>query len=69
MYNYIFSYPNNAFESCLYFDPSAPAGNRISKIADMNYIRDLHSFVAANGKLYAIGGWVEISHIFIPNIC
>ena len=54
MYHYIFS--DEVSRSCLCFDPSAPADSRISRIADMNYVRDLHSLVAANGKLYAIGG-------------
>ena len=67
MYHYIFR--DGILKSCLCFDPSAPVGNRISRIADMNYAREDHSLVAANGKLYAIGGWAEILHIFIPNIC
>ena len=58
MYHYIFSY--EVLKSCLCFDPSAPADSRISQIADMNYARSDHSLIAANGKLYAIGGWVEI---------
>ena len=68
MYHYIFS-GGNPLKSCLCFDPSAPGDSRISRIADMNYERYCHSFVAANGKLYAIGGWAEILHIFIRNIC
>ena len=43
-------------KSCLRFDPSAPVDSRISRIADMNYKRENHSLVVANGKLYAIGG-------------
>ena len=66
MYHYIFS--GGALESCLCFDPSAPVDSRISRIADMNYARCYHSLVAANGKLYAIGGWAEILHIFIRDI-
>ena len=54
MYHYIFS--NGTLKSCWCFDPSAPADSRISQIADMNYARHDHSLVAANGKLYAIGG-------------
>ena len=52
-------------KSCLCFDPSAPAGSRIFQIADMNYARYYHSLVVANGKLYAIGGWVKIDTKFI----
>ena len=44
------------FKSCLCFDPSAPVDSRISRIADMNYGRSSHPLVAANEKLYAIGG-------------
>ena len=66
MYHYIFS--GHLFKSCLYFDPSAPVDSRISRIADMNYERFDHSLVVANEKLYAIGGWAEILHVFIPNI-
>ena len=54
MYHYIFS--DGVFKSCLCFDPSSPVDNRISKIDDMNYARYNHSLIAANGKLYAIGG-------------
>ncbi|PAV71843.1 hypothetical protein WR25_12467 [Diploscapter pachys] len=43
-------------KSCLCFDPSAPVDNRISRTADMSYARHRHSLVAANGKLYTIGG-------------
>ena len=68
MYHYIFSY-KNAFKSCLCFDPSAPVGSRISRIADMNYARMTSSLIVANEKLYAIGGWAEILQIFIRNIC
>ena len=68
MYHYIFS-GINALKSCLCFDPSAPVDSRVSRIADMNYARLDHSLIFANGKLYAIGGWAEIFHIFIPNIC
>ena len=67
-YYYIFS-DGTALKSCLCFDPSAPDGSRISQIADMNHARAHHSLVATNGKLYAIGGWAGILHIFIPNIC
>ena len=67
MYHYIFS--GQRLKSCLCFDPSAPVDSRISPIADMNYERMKHSLVATNGKLYAIGGWAEILHIFIPNVC
>ncbi|PAV81866.1 hypothetical protein WR25_17308 isoform C [Diploscapter pachys] len=42
--------------SCGCFDPAAPEGNRIAEIADMNYGRYHHSLIAANDKLYAIGG-------------
>ena len=56
MYRYIFSDDNDIFKSCLCFDPSAPVGNRISPIADMNYAREKHSLIVANEKLYAIGG-------------
>ena len=59
MYHDIFSYLN-ILKSCLCFDPSAPVDSRISRIADMNYARYDHSLVVANGKLYAIGGWVKI---------
>ena len=52
--SYIFS--GQVFKSCLCFDPSTPIDNRISGVADMNYGRYNHSLVAANGKLYAIGG-------------
>ena len=69
MYHYIFSDDDDVLKSCLYFDPSAPVGNRISQIADMYCARYDHSLIVANGKLYAIGGWAEIWHIFIPNIC
>ena len=67
MYHYVFS-DDEVFNSCLCFDPSAPVDSRISLIADMNYTRHHHSLVVANGKLYAIGGWAEILHIFIQNI-
>ena len=56
MYYYIFSLDNNVLKSCLCFDPSAPVDSRISRIADMNYAREHHSLIVANGKLYAIGG-------------
>ncbi|PAV55929.1 hypothetical protein WR25_06046 [Diploscapter pachys] len=46
----------DALKSCLCFDPSAPVGSRISRIADMDYERQEHSLIVANGKLYAIGG-------------
>ncbi|PAV56686.1 hypothetical protein WR25_24107 [Diploscapter pachys] len=49
------NYPN-IFKSCLCFDPSAPDGSRVSRIADMNYARCFHPLIVANGKLYAIGG-------------
>ncbi|PAV82807.1 hypothetical protein WR25_21979 [Diploscapter pachys] len=45
-----------ALKSCLYFDPSAPVGSRISRIADMNHARHCHSLIVASEKLYAIGG-------------
>ena len=67
MYHYIFS--DKLLKSCLCFDPSAPVDSRVSAVADMNYAREQHSLIVANGKLYAIGGWAEILHIFIPNIC
>ena len=67
MYHYIFS--DEVYKSCLCFDPSAPADSRISQIAGMNYAREKHSLIVANEKLYAIGGWAEILHIFILNIC
>ena len=57
---HIFSNSHNVLKSCLCFDPSAPVDSRISQIADMNYARYLHSLVVANGKLYAIGGWVNV---------
>ncbi|PAV85455.1 hypothetical protein WR25_07000 [Diploscapter pachys] len=47
---------NGVLKSCLCFDPPAPVDSRISRIADMNYARINHSLVAANGKLFAIGG-------------
>ena len=60
MYHYIFSArifgDDNTFKSCLCFDPSAPVGSHLFGIADMNYSRNLHSLIVANGKLYAIGG-------------
>ena len=68
MHHYIFS-GYDVLKSCLCFDPSAPVESRISEIADMNYARHDHSLIIANEKLYAIGGWAEILHIFIPNIC
>ena len=49
-------FSGGTFKSCLCFDPSAPVDSRISPIDDMNYARLDHSLVAANGKLYAIGG-------------
>ena len=67
MYHYIFS--GGVSKACLCFDPSAPVDSRISRIADMNYGREYHSLIVANEKLYAIGGWAEILHFFIPNIC
>ena len=66
MYHYVFS--DNTLKSCLCFDPSAPVDSRISQIADMNYKRYDHSLIVATGKLYAIGGWAEVLHIFIQNI-
>ena len=60
MYHYVFSDYGSyggVLKSCLCFDPSAPpVDSRISQIADMNHARHHHSLVAANGKLYAIGG-------------
>ena len=56
MYHSIFSDEYDVFKSCLCFDPSAPVDSRISQIANMNYARYGHSLVAANGKLFAIGG-------------
>ena len=56
MYHYIFSDVDDAFKSCLCFDPSAPVESRISRIADMRFAEEDHSFIAANEKLYAIGG-------------
>ena len=67
MHHYIFS--GGILKSCLCFDPSAPVGSRISRIADMDYERYDHSLIIANGKLYAIGGWAEILYTFIRNIC
>ncbi len=55
MYHYIFSEGVDALKSCLCFDPSASVGSKISRIANMNYAREDHSLVVANGKLYAIG--------------
>ncbi|PAV92361.1 hypothetical protein WR25_12582 [Diploscapter pachys] len=56
---------SKTFKSCLCFDPSAPVGERIYRIANMNYARKDHSLVAANGKLYAIGGpEYEFFHLF-----
>ena len=55
MHHYIFS-GGGVLKSCPCFNPSASVGSRISQIADMNYERYHHSLVAANGKLYAIGG-------------
>ena len=69
MYHSIFSDEYDVFKSCLCFDPSAPVDSRISQIANMNYARYGHSLVAANGKLFAIGGWADILHIFIRNVC
>ncbi len=60
---------DNILKSCLCFNPSASVDSRIYKVEDMNYARRDHSLVATNGKLYAIGGWVEILYIFIRNIC
>ena len=60
MYHYIFSLDCGTLKSCLCFDPSAPVDSRISRIADMSYERCGHSLIVANGKLYAIGGWVKI---------
>ena len=68
MYYCIFS-GDEALKSCLCFDPSAPVDSRISRTADMNHERHLHSLVAADGKLYAIGGWAGILDIFILKIC
>ena len=62
MYHYIFS-GDEVFKSCLYFDPSAPVDSQIFQIADINYARNNHSIVVANGKLYAIGGWVNMFKI------
>ena len=67
MHHYIFR--RGVSKSCWCFDPSAPVDSRISQIADMNYARFHHSIVVTNRKLYAIGGWAEILHIFIRNIC
>ena len=67
MYYYIFS--GQILKSCLCFDPSAPVDNRISQIANMNYVRENHSLIVANGKLYAIGGWVKILYTLILNVC
>ncbi|PAV74148.1 hypothetical protein WR25_16488 [Diploscapter pachys] len=52
---------DDVFKSCLCFDPSAPVDGQISRIADMNYARNRHSLVVANGKLYAIGGFPKDS--------
>ena len=51
---------DKGLQSCLCFDPSVSVESRVSRIADMNCARSHHSLVAANGKLYAIGGvWVK----------
>ena len=69
MYHIFSEGDGEVLNSCLCFDPSAPVDSRISKVADMNYGRNKHSLIVADGKLYAIGGWIEILHIFIRNIC
>ncbi|PAV64877.1 hypothetical protein WR25_07439 [Diploscapter pachys] len=55
-------------KSCLCFDPSAPVGSRISRIADMNYTRYGHSLIVANGKLYAVGGFQRYRADFCNSI-
>ena len=55
MYHYIFS-GVDVLKPCLCFDPSALVDNRISRIADMNYAREDHSLIVADGKFYATGG-------------
>ena len=71
MYHYIFSGeafksclcfdPSAPFGSRIYRAVDIIYGNQLAsdkvfRIADMNYGRHDHSLVAANGKLYAIGG-------------
>ena len=63
MSHHIFS-DDGVLKSCLCFDPSAPVDNRISRIANMNYARYRHSLIVAKGKLYAIGGWAGILHLY-----
>ena len=55
-------------KSCIAFKPNANQSNgEIIQTADMNYPRWLHSLLSANGKLYAIGGYVFIEHLTLTD--
>ncbi|PAV64371.1 hypothetical protein WR25_20503 [Diploscapter pachys] len=60
----VFNHGDDRLKSCLRFEPSALVDRRISRIADMNSAKGVHSLVVASGKLYAIGGFKQ----FIPPI-
>ena len=51
-------------KSCIAFKLNANQLNgEIITIADMNYPRCKHSLLSANGKLYAIGGYIFIEYL------
>ena len=51
-------------KSCIVFKLNSNQSNgEIIQIADMNYPRWKHSLLPANGKLYAIGGYIFIEYL------
>ena len=59
-----FIFSGTALKSCIAFKPNDNQPNgEIIQIADMNYPRNRHSLLSANGKLYAIGGYVFIEYL------
>ena len=65
---FMFSWKSTSLKSCIVFKPNANQSNgEIIQIADMNYPRWYHSLLSANGKFYAIGGYVFIEYLILTD--
>ena len=63
----MFSY-KTILKSCIAFKLNSNQSNgELINIADMNYPRNCHSLLPANGKLYAIGGYVFIEYLTLSD--